>query len=220
MTLIQLLIFLPLLSIIFSGAILIALVTQKHTQTHHICRKISVELQKKQGVLLNKLIRLNPKAKKLRRKAFLAKKALNVALVSGNIPVIATAKAAYLFIKGLQIQLRAEQQSLLTEAKINSKNVLRKIQRILNHYKIQFHQLRYHQNGLAVFAIPITSLTPNYHLVPFFKSNQAVSISFTTQIHPSFIQNLEKKFNISTQYNTRCGATLLNKKGQVSLWKR
>ncbi len=144
----------------------------------NICRRTLLNGQDQIKNQLRKLIKLNPKARRLRAQIVSARKAYKIALRSNYAPAIATTAARLSYVK-LQRKLLAARQELI---KYNAQSISIK-------YKNQFEQKMRTIKGnmnLNVSLIPFaiekvqkTNLTPDYKTKNFFSEKQSVKAQWT-----------------------------------------
>ena len=173
--LIPLLLFMKIVvSAIFLSAFAYSALALK-SQGLHLCRVLHTEYQHQLSLSLNKLLKLNPKALRLRRQKWLAIGRLKRAYASGSLPLIAAAQAHHSRITMRQIRFHSQQKQILAQ-----------MAQIKRHYhqrlKNQFTQKKglYNFNsGLhkplpALWRKPISSLSPSYLTPPLYTQQVAV----------------------------------------------
>ena len=153
----------------------------RHRQNQHLCEKQVLRLQIKQARHLENLLRLNPRAKTLRRERRLADKALKSAMKSGHPKIIMIAKAAQVAVKSRQMILRGQQQAIVNRSKADLSNSLRQMKRVQQ--KSEGH-VRFDKapKSLPVFKRGAESGSPTYHVLPAVEHRQLVAVHWTQRI--------------------------------------
>ena len=164
------------------------------------CYLTSMIAQKQMSSPIKAILKLNPKAKRLREKLKKAQKKLSLALLSGKSVLIQKAKLKLLEIKRQQFLLMKEQKFYLLSLSKISKKSLEDLKRTLKKMaKKDMRNLRVFKNKDMLKKTPKNSLTPDYLPVYNFPDKQALRASFSV-----------KGFSI------HCGATLRKEKNK---WK-
>lgn len=84
--------------------------------TLNVCRAVGLDVQGKVGKILEKLLKLNPKALRLRADEEKAEARLEAALESGLPPAITAAEVHLAFVQGQRVLLAFEQKALIASA--------------------------------------------------------------------------------------------------------
>lgn len=197
--LVSLMIFLPLaLSLIFSSAIL-ALLLVKKSESLQRCRVEVLQIQKDLGKSLHALLKLNPKALRLRAQKKRAFARLKKGLATSNAALIAAAKAEIAFLTAQQVKLGAEQSSIL----LQSESV--------------FQKWKHAQRGLvkkewpkALATVPDQpDIAPAYRPVANFTQMQTVQLNGHSEIPGNKV--LPDNFQVSP-VEWKCAASLRRKR--------
>ncbi len=196
------------LSLLFSTSLLF-----RHRQNQHVCQKEVLQLQSQQSHHLRQLLSLNKKAQNLRRQRKIANKVLNKALQSGQPKAIIAAKALQWAIKSQQLILRNKQTTIITQAK---KNMAQSLKRIKHNYSKNqvFTTVQNHPLSLPVIPQGITSESPTYHPRPNIEKWQIVALSWSWPL-PKPWQRWVNYMNIKSKKLTgQCAGTLRKRNRQ------
>jgi hypothetical protein len=178
------------------------------------CVQQAAQLQTELKDTLDKLLRLNPKAKSLRTQRDLADKALQKAVASGNPYAIGAAKAYWTAVFLQQLALRSKQQALLARADQQRHSGHRQLRDRLRSLRVSaVNSRKYYWRSLAVEAFPLKSLTPNYEPLPLFSQFQQHRFRFEVDLRPKFASVLK---GIDLRQITECSVTL---KGEKRKWE-
>lgn len=170
-----------------------------------LCVRQVVQLQTELGQNLRKLLRLNPRAKSLRQARTRAELKLKIALLSGNGPAIAAAKAEVLAVQLAQVELHLEQDAILTLAQEARSRAPRELQLELKSLRpAKFSSQQLSLLALAVKPIPLASPSPDYVLVENFEVRQLHAFSFSIALQPHY-------WPVTVSQVTRCAASLQQK---------
>jgi len=201
----SLLAFLPLLITLMMilGYIGKHLLTQ--SQSLHQCRQKLIRAQSKIGIQLEKLLKLNLKARRLRQQRKSANSAL--ALAFAHSPhLVPMARVALQAITIKQAKLRYQQQQII--GKMNSiwAQGAKSLRRLLK--SIGAKNISFNQPQPAVVPVPPTSLSPSYHPLPGLTDLQKQKASW--EISPPFQKSLflSKGF----KWPSSCAASIYREK--------
>lgn len=180
-SLISFVIVLPALMTVISALLLATGLGLRHRHNQHLCQKQVLNLQIKQAKHMENLLKLNPKARALRRERRLADKALKSALRSGHPKIIMIAKAAQVAVKSRQLILRGKQQVLISQSKVGLSNSLSQIRLAQKKAdgKVRFDKV---PKSLPVFSKGTESGSPTYHVFPSVAEIQMVAVQWKQQI--------------------------------------
>lgn len=194
-----------------SGALTtLGFVLKKRMTLSSHCVHSVLKLQKDLARPLDRLLKLNKPAAKLRLQRKLAQARLAAAIAIANPPAIAAAKAHLLIITQRQILLRTRQHALLLEAKVRRQQF-----KLMSYGKnsVESHrQFSGESLALAVIPKPFHSLSPSYNLSPDFEKAQAQSYRLKQTIEVPLIGimgRMTKQNQISL--STACSASLTKK---------
>ena len=178
----------------------------------HICRTHLLQNQKKKASILEKLLKMNRRASALRKQHKSAQKKLAAATASMVGPAIAAAKAYLLFVKGQQAIFRAQQLFLLGQVRVIDLK-----DRVSWKQKMKFLKTGVATNnsiqtsGLAVYATPKFSLSPDYKTKPQFKILQKSTAELTLKLFTDIFRIIKAKYPESYSLKISCAATLKQK---------
>lgn len=178
------------------------------------CIQQAAQMQNELKDTLDKLLRLNPRAKALRAQREAADSALKTAVSSANPYAIAAAQAYWTAVVLQQTALRAQQQALLTRAEGQRQSGHRRLRERLRPLRVSSVDSRsYYWRALAVEAHPPASLTPDYDPLPLFAYMQQHRFRFQVDLRPPFADGLR---GLDLRQTTECSVTL---KGEEKKWK-
>lgn len=178
------------------------------------CVQQASQLQNELAGTLDKLLRLNPRARALRAQREAADRALQAALASAIPYAIAIAQAYRTAVVLRQIALRTQQESLLTQADQQRRFGHRRLrERLRNLRVVNVDSRRFFWRALAVEARPQATLTPDYETVPMFEALQQHRFRFQTDLRPPFADILPR---MDLRQVTECSVSL---KGREKQWK-
>lgn len=179
----------------------------------HCVQQASV-LQTELKGTLDKLLRLNPRAKALRAQREAADSALKAALSSANPYAIAAAQAYWAAVVLQQLALRTQQQALLSQATQQRHSGHRQLRERLQLMRVSgVDSRKYYWRALAVEARPPASLTPDYDPLPMFETFQQHRFRFQVDLRPPFARILP---SLNLRQIAECSVTL---KGREKQWK-
>lgn len=185
------LVMLSLIPLIFSLAIGLTIVGI-HLREYHkrqtSCRSLLVNTQNRLGSILENLLALNPEARKLRAQRKLAERNLARAIKTANPLLIKAAAAQLAIVTVLQLKLKAQQTALLARAQSHVEEVYTSFKQTVGTTQLHYPSA---WPGLAVFAQPPTSLSPDYILKPNFKNQQTLEAQWKIHMHahvPDFLR--------------------------------
>jgi hypothetical protein len=208
----QMIFVLPILGLAFLVSSAAVQIATERSRSLNQCRSSLLEVQRKMKSTLEELLKLNPKATKLRKEKQVAEKALKS---SAGTPAMAAAVAYYNSVVVRQLELRSRQQWLLRNAETFSQDELLKLRRLIGNQKtvVQRKGVRSLSlpitHSLAVHAEPAFSLSPSYEPswdMPIRQKIEASwSFSLSQLLHGELIRLLDLKFQ---RFDFKCGATL------------
>ncbi|UOF00962.1 hypothetical protein [Bdellovibrio reynosensis] len=173
--------FLPILLAGFFVVFAISGFINKDLSVKHECRKGGLEGQRAVGKILTSLLKLNSKARKLKRDLVTAQERLAAAIKVQNYPVIATSLAKISKLEIARSELDAKQRQLIREGdqllKTSHAKTKANIQTSLPLESILFATREVSVQGkaseLAVVA-DYVDIAPTYSPVPGFSEKQAL----------------------------------------------
>ncbi|KYG66122.1 hypothetical protein AZI86_03395 [Bdellovibrio bacteriovorus] len=89
---------------------------QQDLALKHACRDQGITGQKNAGVLLERLLKLNPEAENLKRKQARLKVQIAAALAKGNFPLAASLRSQLFLVDASRLQLDIKQRGLIHES--------------------------------------------------------------------------------------------------------
>lgn len=212
--LVSLLALIPLCLSLFFAVSAALHILKKKSLAQSSCIQQAATMQEELRGTLEKLLRLNPKAKNLRAQRQAADKALKAALSSVNPYAIAAAKAYWSAVVLAQLALRSQQEALLREAGRQRQAGIRKMREQARSFRVaRVQSQQYYWRALAVEAKPISSLTPDYEPVPLFSQFQQHKFKFEVDLQPRFLSQLDIK---GLKQITECSVSL---EGKEDRWK-
>lgn len=207
--LVNLLILVPLLLSLFFALSAYLYILKRKSLAQAACVHQAAVMQNDLKGTLEKLLRLNPRAKSLRAKRAAADKGLKAALSSANPYVLAAAKAYWTAVVLQQTVLRGQQQVLLREAERQRQSGYRNLLSQIRAMRIlRLDSRKFYWRALAVEARPLTSLTPDYQPLPLFAHLQQHRFRFLVDLQPPFLKKLDIG---SLKQFTECAVTLEEK---------
>lgn len=183
-------------------------VVRKKLHLQALCVRTALTLQENLKRDLEALLKLNPKATRLRTLRLKAEAALKGALATGQPGAIVVARARLRAVVLEQMALNRWQQSLLQVARFRREQARREL--VLNVSRHGGSGLRAQTRatgGLAVAALPVDSLTPDYQPTFSFVVEQAQNYSLSADLAPEF-------FARQLPHDFFCSASLERKDNQ------
>lgn len=181
---------------------------RKKLTAQSLCVSSVTRLQKELNRDLDAILKLNPKAQVLRKARAKADAALKKAILSGNPPAIAAAKAARAAVILQQVAHRTRQEAVLIRAGANRMGAQRSLKLEVSKLGVSSVAGTVSYNRpLAVEPRPASSMTPDYIEVANFPDKQQHEFSFQLDLAPDF---LKLKF----RQETSCSATLKKQEGK------
>lgn len=171
-------------------------------QSH--CVQQASQLQSELKSTFESLLKLNKRARALRRQREVADKAFRAAVKSKIPQAIAAASALKTAVHLQQIELRGEQQRLLHTADIQREAGERRLrQKILPLRGRNLIARKFYWRPLAVEAVPPASLTPDYVPLPTFAHLQQQKYRFDVALDPfgKIVQATECSVSIKGKEN-------------------
>jgi len=222
-----LIIFLSLLPLIMAGGLLVFCgfsFIKTDLGTLNLCRALQLDIQNKAAKKLDSLLKLNPRALKLRLAQKRAENSLALAVKSGNPAAIAAAEAYLLTVRMQRQVLDLKQRSLISTANsvllVGGQELQSKL------YQEWYSQSRgvasWLQGNLQLGSAKIPALAvkpdfidvaPMYQLVPQFEEAQAWTQEW--QIEFKTISWARKFFNFHERFQRSCSTSLYS---ENSLW--
>ena len=171
------------------------------------CVKEALSLQQNLGKTLDSLLRLNPRATRLRSQRDQADRALIEAMSTAFPPAVVAAKAVRTGVILQQLALQAQQLQLLTQAKLQRDSHHRTLSLDVRGLAASpVNSKAFYLRPLAVDPTPATSLSPDYETVADFKNSQRHEFNFNVDLSPPFS-------NFKFKQETFCSVTLTGKEG-------
>ena len=198
----------PLLVAAFTALAAALIVLQRTSLAQSVCVQSASRLSADLGRRLDQLLRLNVRARALRRQRRAAEHARRVAIEALNPVAVTLAEAHLTAVTLAQIALDGEQRAILTSAFVARRHAQAE-------FRIRVNRLRAARvsvgpnlgPALAVRAEPPSELAPEYVTVDQFAIRQRQSFAFDVVLAPDFARALIPR---STQ-RTSCVTTLKRK---------
>ena len=201
----------------FSGLSLMSLGIKNLTRSQSLCIRESLYGQRKQGVLLTRLLNLNRPVIQLSRAKQVLQKALMSAVGLGQIQMAALLKKQIFFLQKRQELFSLQQTHLLMESERNKKTAFKKLKNALRSSEIKnIQEESFFKTALAVSKKNLDPKANVYQPVPDFSKKQTVA--YLWEIYPFF--QLNKDFMDFFQWKSapyiksRCSATLKKQGGK------
>ncbi|GIL18511.1 MAG: hypothetical protein BroJett040_22620 [Oligoflexia bacterium] len=199
---------------------------QKITRGRHLCRSHLLETQKKVGLLLAKIIQMNPVVSSLRTEKAMAEAALKIAIETGDYPAMGAAQVWLKSIEARQVMIARQQRLLFTLVKGQFNLGLRLTQSAI---RSELEQIQARsQKSWAQNISPIKIQIPQPPLSPDIPDNSDTEPRIYTPkepfiekaaVHASWITSLETTdrikewFSIKTKNSDGCSVSLEEKAG-------
>lgn len=165
----------------------VGLVQLEYSQKLHTCREKILETQQILGRAITRLMRLNPKAKRLRRERKVVDKVVRSTI---GVPVAhEAARIAQAIVIARQIALKLEQTQIQTRAILEANRSLNTLRSEKNS--------NWDAPKLAIRATPPLDLSPSYETLPNFEHRQSITVRMQTKnaVPLECSATLEKEFN-------------------------
>lgn len=215
------LIILPVALTLFCGAIVLIFALVMEGKATAACRVSMVADQKAAAQALNELMALNPAAERLEQSRQAAKVALTVALVSGNPPAIASARAALSAIEMMQKPVALKQRMAFARGKWSSLSASPRAHSALRSSLPQNGGPAGKLTGIIaasvspesksarfdVIATPPGARTPTYRPAPDFVKSQEARVRW---LLPMPSQGVSPTEGTKTSVQVGCAVTLQN----------
>jgi len=199
----------PLILTILLGLGTLTFAVRNAGKAEMACEKVVVSAQKKNLIHLEKMLKLNPQAKALRRSRILAQSQLRAAVISGQPLAIASARARLSTVTRAQLILRAQQQSLLQNSQMITQGAKHSFLNYSANSGVTQSQLTQRPpQGLALRATPISSLTPNHEVPNHFEQSQMITLSWRQDLLHGAPRWLTQWFGPHAFRKKQCSATL------------
>lgn len=170
------------MTLVASLAYGLVILRKKALAQSHCIQQASI-LQNELKGTLDSLLKLNPRAKVLRRKREMADRAFDAAVKSKVPHLIAAATAAKTAVYLEQLALRAQQEKLLKSADLQRNIGERRLRERVRSLRVHnFVAQKMYWRALAVEAVPPASLTPDYIPLPAFSRLQQQKFRFTVPL--------------------------------------
>ncbi len=177
--LVSTLVLIPFLVALFTAVVTVVWVLKRRSLAQSLCVSHSVRMQDDLGDRLQELLRLNPKATKLRAQRQAADREVDAANASGIVPLIVAARAHQAYVILSQVSLRTQQQTILNQAEAQARQHEAQLRHGLARIGVHAVQAnRFFPLALAVRPTPITSISPNFEPVRPFTFLQKRSFAF------------------------------------------
>jgi hypothetical protein len=198
---------LPLLLTVFIGLACGFYIMKRKILAGSLCLRSAVRLQNDLKDPLQKLLRMNTRARILRANRESAESGLKSATASGYPPAIAAAEARLIAVIFEQTEFRRRQLALLMEAeRLRAENSRDLRSHIENLNPSQFRSRRFYTRPLAVEPLPQLDLSPNYEPVPGFTARQQQSYAYRVDLLGTLAGRFGFKFESVQEVN--CAASL------------
>ena len=191
---------LPLALTLVASVVYGYMVLRKKSLAQSHCVQQASLLQRDLKANLESLLKLNPRARALRRQREVADRALKAAIQSKVPAAIAAATAAWTAVYLQQVELRGQQEQLLRQAEIRREVGQRQLREKI--YPLRARNMiakKMYWRSLAVEAVPPTSLTPDYVPLPAFPNLQQQKYRFDVPLDPlgKIVQKTECSVSIT-----------------------
>jgi hypothetical protein len=151
-----------------------SLAFKSYVQAQHRCRVHVLRAQHRMAGSLNKLLELNPRARTLRTERTAADRSVTAA--ASFPPALAAAKAWQASVIALQLQLAAQQRTLLSTARMDGAQELSELNLESGRIGVQLGGVP--PTRLKVLARPMSDLSPDYEVVPVFEKAQEIRLTW------------------------------------------
>lgn len=226
--LITLISMIPLVMTVIFGVSLTYYVLKRKSLAQSICVNQASQLQYELKSSLEKLLRMNTRAKILRARRLIADVRLANAITSAYPPAIALAKALREEVIMEQHEFHAEQLVLLAQAQITRSRYQVDLHPRVAHFPAwAVHTPTPYIRALAVDPVPENSDSPDYVPVQNFELFQQQAFSYTLNILAGFpflteLNSLRKlssiqEFTARTNQTTQCSVTLTQRSSEWSI---
>ena len=211
-SLIILLVLLPFLvtSLVFLGVLGLSL--KHYHKGHRMCRQQLLETQDQLALVIERLVRLNPKSRTLRWKRMQAEKKWRLAQSTGRPAVIAAAAAHLSYVTAQQVRHQARQQKWIFMGRriqwIGPSEFSSEVRR---EFKGKVRHLMPPKYPLALQAKPLKSLTPDYQPLPHFEERQKASAHWSLSVRAILPPFLSTFVNAQRKIIFQCSATIFRK---------
>lgn len=187
------------MTLVASLAYGLIILRKKSLAQSHCVQQASIMQNELKGTL-EALLKLNPRAKVLRRKKELTDRAFKAALKSKVPHLIAAAAAAKTAVYLEQAALRSAQEKLLRTADLQRTSGERRLRQKIRSLRVRnFAGKKSYWRSLAVEPVPAASLTPDYIPLPGFEKFQQHKFHFDVPLDPyeKIVQTTECKVSLS-----------------------
>lgn len=204
--------------------------------TLNLCRALQLEVQNKAGKNLDKLLKLNPQALKLRLAQRRAEKSIYMAVQSGNPAAIAAAEAFFLKVQMQRQALHLRQRTLIETTNVSLKMGGATLQRrLLQEWNFHSQPVSSWLQGrlqLAGAKIPELSVKPDFFEVapmyePVLQFEEAQAWTQNWHLELKTLSWAEKFLKFHGRFQRSCTTSLYSEnatwiaklKKAKSLWK-
>lgn len=233
-SLVSFIVLLPVVLSVLLGLFLATGLTYRKRQNQHRCEQQMLSLQSKQSDALNKLLGMNPKARRLQKMRTWADRAHKIALSSNNPPTIAAATAWRFYVIGEQVIHQARQRAVITKSKWDLNSDLQKMKSsyLSNNGSMQVLSQPF---SLNVISKGESTGSPTWHTTPTTEKQQTVSVQWKWSMPASWDETF-KFLEIQNNHMTGDCAGTIRKRSrkwraelaptsskipqEVSWWKR
>lgn len=178
-----------------------------HAQAYSLCYKTGARIQLQLKEKLLQLIRMNPKAQKLRHQRKKAEKQLQKSLLSGNPAAISAALKYLTMVKGLQKAFSFQQKKIFLESRMVIQKEWRKF-KVKSQRWMRFERKNMKTQPLAVLKRPQKSSSPDYALMPFFSENQKLAVSWKMNVFDKLPDFVQQKLSLNRYSEHSCTVSL------------
>ena len=205
----------PLLtgSLMVLTALIFCIRNHDHAQKH--CLQHTLYAQENIKIALKKLLKLNPNAKKLRKKHKTLNKLYKKALTIGEPISISILKTKLIFIKKQRIALDLKQKYLLNQTTYYVSKAFNAFQKKIKTFQAKQIIKKHHQPyPLAVTAQPKGDIAPVYQPKTHFAKRQTLSFSWKMPLYHSLPITIKNMFFKNQLSSYHCSATIKKQKQQ------
>lgn len=211
---------LPLITLIITGILglsTLSLGIKNITKSQSYCIKANLNGQKKLGVLLVKILKLNSRVLFLHktRKTLLA--SIVVAASLGQIPVVSSLKKSLEFIKLAQNIVITKQKYILAQSFLVKRKILKDFKKNIKVLKTSsIIESTFYKKALALKKQKIGDQAYTYHPVPDFINQQKISLEWKIQSFFPLGKNLDWILPAKTKAISHLSCTTtLQQKGEL-----
>ena len=190
---------------------------RNYDKAHSICLKHSLDIQKNLSTLLEKLLKLNPTADRLRALQKELERLYRQAISRGDMVSASALKAQISIVKFKRKILDQRQKSILIKSQRKLHQGISSFRKEIYPMKAQNIQTKYHTPyPLAVTAKPLADIAPSYYRKSHFSQQQALLFFWKMPLYVFLPQWIKNIFFVDFLSSYHCSATI---KQQGAGWK-